>query len=72
MWVTPPITPPFAGWETYRPIVDLVNWVSNSIDNGTFKEDFDKHLDLDYMIAYYLQMHVFTQVDNCGKVYASV
>ena len=57
---------------TYKPMIELVNWVSNSIDNGTFKDDFETHLDLNYMIAYYLQMHVFTQVDNCGKVYASV
>ena len=52
---------------TYRPIVDLVNWVSDSIKAGTFKKDFETHLDLTYMLAYYLQMQVFTQVDNCGK-----
>ena len=57
---------------TYRPMVNLVNWVSDSIKDGTFKKDFDKHFDLTYMLAYYLQMQVFTQVDNCGKVYASV
>ena len=52
---------------TYRPMVDLVNWVSDSIEAGTFKEDFEAHLDLTYTLAYYLQMQVFTQVDNCGK-----
>ena len=52
---------------TYRPMVDLVNWVSNSIEAGTFKDDFEAHLDLTYTMAYYLQMQVFTQVDNCGK-----
>ena len=57
---------------TYRPMVNLVNWVSDSIKDGTFKKDFNKHFDLTYMLAYYLQMQVFTQVDNCGKVYASV
>ena len=53
--------------ETYRPMVDLVNWVSDSIKAGTFKKDFEAHLDLNYTMAYYLQMQVFTQVDNCGK-----
>ena len=57
---------------TYRPMVDLVNWVSDSIEAGTFKDDFEAHLDLPYTLAYYLQMQMFTQVDNCGKVYASV
>ncbi len=52
---------------TYRPIVDLVNWVSDSIKAGTFKKDFEAHLDLKYTLAYFLQMQVFTQVDNCGK-----
>ena len=52
---------------TYRPMVDLVNWVSESIEAGTFKKDFEAHLDLNYTLAYYLQMQVFTQVDNCGK-----
>ena len=52
---------------TYRPIVDLVNWVSDSIKAGTFKEDFEAHLDLKYTLAYFLQMQMFTQVDNCGK-----
>ena len=52
---------------TYKPMIDLVNWVSDSIEAGTFKKDFEAHLDLTYTIAYYLQMQVFTQVDNCGK-----
>ena len=52
---------------TYKPMIDLVNWVSDSIKAGTFKKDFEAHLDLKYMLAYYLQMMVFTQVDNCGK-----
>ena len=57
---------------TYRPMVDLVNWVNDSLEAGTFKKDFEAHLDLNYTLAYFLQMQVFTQVDNCGKVYASV
>ena len=57
---------------TYKPMIDLVNWVSDSIKAGTFKKDFEVHLDLNYMLAYYMQMQMFTQVDNCGKVYASV
>ena len=52
---------------TYRPMVNFVNWVSDSINAGTFKDEFNTHLDLTYTIAYYLQMQVFTQVDNCGK-----
>jgi hypothetical protein len=58
--------------ETYRPMVNFVNWVSDSIAAGTFKDEFADHMDLTYTLAYYLQMQVFTQVDNCGKVYASV
>ena len=57
---------------TYKPMLDLVNWVSSSIKAGTFKKDFEAHFDLKYMLAYFLQMQVFAQVDNCGKVYASV
>jgi hypothetical protein len=52
---------------TYKPMLDLINWVSDSIKAGTFKEDFETHFDLNYMLAYYLQMQVFAQVDNCGK-----
>ena len=52
---------------TYKPMLDLVNWVSDSIDAGTFKKDFESHFDLKYMLAYYLQMQMFAQVDNCGK-----
>ena len=53
---------------SYRPMVNLINWVSDSVKNGTFKKDFEKHFDLKYCIAYYLQMMVFLQVDNCGRV----
>lgn len=53
--------------NTYRPMVNLVNWVSDSTKNGTFKKDFEKHFNLPYVMAYFLQMQVFTQVDNCGK-----
>jgi len=52
---------------TYKPMLDLINWVSDSIKAGTFKKDFEAHFDLKYMLAYYLQMQVFSQVDNCGK-----
>ena len=51
---------------SYRPMVNLVNWVSDSIKDGTFKKDFEKHFDKTYMLAYYLQMQMFAQVDNCG------
>lgn len=51
----------------FAPMVGLVNWVAESVKNGTFKKDFEKHLNKKYMIAYYLQMQVFAQVDNCGK-----
>jgi hypothetical protein len=52
---------------TYKPMLDLINWVSDSIKAGTFKKDFEAHFDLTYMLAYYLQMQMFAQVDNCGK-----
>lgn len=51
----------------FAPILGLVNWVSDSVKNGTFKKEFEKHLDLKYMLAYYMQMQIFAQVDNCGK-----
>ena len=52
---------------TYKPMLDLVNWVSDSLKAGTFKKDFETHFDLKYMLAYFLQMQMFAQVDNCGK-----
>lgn len=52
---------------TYTPMLNLINWVSDSTKNGTFKKDFSKHFDLTYCLAYFLQMMVFAQVDNCGK-----
>ena len=62
---------------TYAPMVNLVNWVSGcweKQDNGEFKlnktkfkSEFETHFDMKYMLAYYLQMQVFAQVDNCGK-----
>ena len=52
---------------TYTPMLNLINWISKSVEDGTFKDEFDDHFDRTYMLAYYLQMQVFTQVDNCGK-----
>ena len=52
---------------TYRPMVNLINWINDSLADGTFKRDFEQHFDLTYCLAYYLQMIVFLQVDNCGK-----
>ena len=50
-----------------RPLINLVNGVSTSVNNGTFKTWFSSHFDLTYALAYYLQMMVFGQVDNAGK-----
>ena len=62
---------------TYAPMVNLVNWVSScwekqndgsfKLNEKKFKSEFETHFDLKYMLAYYLQMQVFAQVDNCGK-----
>ncbi len=62
---------------TYQPMIDLVNWVSSCwekqpdgeflLNRNKFKNEFEIHFDMKYMLAYYLQMQVFAQVDNCGK-----
>ena len=63
--------------STYAPMVNLVNWVSGCwekqpngefvLNRTKFKSEFETHFDMKYMLAYYLQMQVFAQVDNCGK-----
>lgn len=52
---------------SYRPMLELIEWVTNSTQNGTFKDEFEEHFNLKYCLIYYLQMMVFAQVDNCGK-----
>lgn len=60
--------PTDADYETaLRPLIDLVNGVSSSVNNGTFKTWVSNHFDFTYALAYYLQMTVFGQVDNAGK-----
>lgn len=60
--------PTDADYETaLRPLIDLVNGVSTSAKNGTFKSWMNEHFDFTYALAYYLQMTVFGQVDNAGK-----
>ena len=60
--------PTDADYETaLRPLIDLVNGVSSSVNNGTFKTWVSNHFDFTYALAYYLQMMVFGQVDNAGK-----
>lgn len=52
----------------YGPIRDLVNWVSDaSKDLNRFKAEFNEHFDYKYVLAYYLQIMLLGQVDNCGK-----
>ena len=62
---------------TYTPMLNLVNWVSScwepqadgefKLNKKKFESGFETHFDMKYMLAYYLQMQVFAQVDNCGK-----
>lgn len=56
----------------YRPMIDLVNWVSScypegKLDKTKFEKEFDEHLSFEYCMAYFLQMMMFAQIDNCGK-----
>lgn len=53
---------------TYHQLIKTIEWVySNCNNEKNFRKDFEKYFSLEYCIAYYLQMMVFTQVDNAGK-----
>lgn len=53
---------------TYNQLIKTIRWVyDNCSDEKNFRKDFEKYFSLEYCIAYYLQMMVFTQVDNAGK-----
>lgn len=49
-------------------IAEIIEWVSANSDNkDTFRAEFGNYFSFTYCLAYYLQMMVFTQVDNAGK-----
>lgn len=51
----------------YGALRDMINGVSDAVNNNNFKAYFEEHFDFIYAAAYYLQMIVFGQVDNAGK-----
>ena len=53
---------------TYGPLERAINWVyTNSNNEATFRKEFSNYFSYEYCMTYYLQMMVFTQVDNAGK-----
>lgn len=53
---------------TFEKMKETIEWVSANSDDATaFRTNFESHFSLTYCIAYFLQMMVFTQVDNAGK-----
>jgi hypothetical protein len=61
---------------SYDPIKNAILWVSNTWDlqetdyttfASTFRSEFENYFSFDYCLTYYLQMMMFTQVDNAGK-----
>ena len=54
--------------DQYAPIKTAIEWVYQNADNElVFTRDFSKYFSFEYCLAYYLQMHLFAQVDNAGK-----
>lgn len=53
---------------TYDTIDDTIKWVyENCNDEKSFKRGFSSHFSYEYCMTYFLQMLMFTQVDNAGK-----
>lgn len=52
----------------YAPIRRAIQWVASATNNETkFRNEFKNYFSFEYCLAYYLQLQVFTQVDNAGK-----
>jgi hypothetical protein len=52
-------------YDTIERAIDFV--YSNYTNKKDFRDGFKNYFSLDYCITYYLQMMMFTQVDNAGK-----
>ena len=52
--------------EKYNVLKRLVTWVKNA-DETTFKNELEQHFNKEYLLKYFLQVHLFGMVDNLGK-----
>lgn len=52
--------------EKYNVLKRLVTWVKNA-DETTFKAEVEQYFNKEYLLKYFLQVHLFGMVDNLGK-----
>lgn len=52
--------------EKYSTLKRLVSWVKNA-DEATFKSELEQYFNKEYLLKYFLQVHLFGMVDNLGK-----
>ena len=52
--------------EKYNVLKRLVTWVKNA-DETTFKNELEQYFNKEYLLKYFLQVHLFGMVDNLGK-----
>ena len=52
--------------EKYNVLKRLVTWVKNA-DETTFKNELEQYINKEYLLKYFLQVHLFGMVDNLGK-----
>lgn len=50
----------------YATLKRIVTWVKNSTEE-TFRAEVEQYFSLEYLLKYYLQVHLFGMVDNLGK-----
>mgnify|MGYP005860114069 CR=1 FL=1 len=50
----------------YASMKRAVTWVKNSTEE-TFRAEVEQYFNLEYLLKYYLQVHLFGMVDNLGK-----
>jgi hypothetical protein len=67
-----------ATYDTIKQAIDWIYYATENLEKITdetalteakeeFKKEFSKYFSFEYCLAYYLQLLVFTQVDNAGK-----
>ena len=52
--------------KKYNVLKRLVTWVKNA-DETTFKNELEQYFNKEYLLKYFLQVHLFGMVDNLGK-----
>lgn len=50
----------------YNTLKRLVSWVKNATEE-TFKNELEQYFNKEYLLKYFLQVHLFGMVDNLGK-----